>query len=134
MNKPNFETELYFTHSQCSSLTERTMRTVKRFTPLSQIRTGKYSKCQCNFLCWYNICIPEKNYSIKESKTSNKPWITKGFIKSSRIKNMPYKKLLSNGNEEMKAKYKYYRNRLNKLKIILKRNIMNDNLILLRAT
>ena len=80
-----------------------------------------YSYFQEKFLRLYNTCIPNKNYSNKESKTSNKPWITKGFIKSSRIKNMLYKKRLSNGNEEMKAKYKYYCNRLNKLKIILKK-------------
>ena len=80
-----------------------------------------YSYFQETFLCLYNTCIPEKNYSKTESKTSNKPWITKGFIKSTRIKNMLYKKLLSNGNEEPKAKYKYYLNRLNKLKIILKK-------------
>ena len=80
-----------------------------------------YSYFQEKFLCLYITCIPEKIYSNKESKTRNKPWITKGFIKSTRIKNMLYKKLLSKGNEEMKAKYKYYRNRLNTLKIILKK-------------
>ena len=33
------------------------------------------------------ISIPEKSYSKKDSKTRNKSWITKGFIKSTRIKN-----------------------------------------------
>lgn len=73
-------------------------------------------------MCLYNKCIPEKNLSNKKAKIHKKPWITnQGFIKSSKIKNKLYKKILNNGNEELKAKYKYYRNRLNKLKNILKR-------------
>ena len=61
-------------------------------------------------MCLDNKCIPEKNLSNKETKIHKKPWITKGFIKSSKIKNKLYKKILKNGNEELKAKYKYYRN------------------------
>ena len=80
-----------------------------------------YSYFKETFMCLYNKCIPEKNLSNKEAKIHKKPWITKGFIKSSKIKNKLYKKILNNGNEELKAKYKYYRNRLNKLKNILKR-------------
>ena len=81
-----------------------------------------YSNFQETFLSLYNTFIPEKNYSKKDSKTSNKPWITKGFIKSTRIKlNKLYKRILNNGNEELKARYKYHRNRLNKLKDILKK-------------
>ena len=48
----------------------------------------------------------------KQVKTNMKPWITKGFIKSSRKKNKLYKKYLSSGTEELKTKYKNYRNRL----------------------
>ena len=80
-----------------------------------------YSDFKETFMCLYNKCIPEKNLSNKETKIHKKPWITKGFIKSSKIKNKLYKKILNNGNEELKAKYKYCRNRLNKLKNILKR-------------
>ena len=80
-----------------------------------------YSNFQETFLSLYNTFIPEKNYSKKDSKTSNKPWITKGFIKSTRIKNKLYKRILNNGNEELKARYRYYRNQLNKLKNILKK-------------
>ena len=72
-------------------------------------------------MCLYNKSLPEKNLSNKEAKIHKKPWITKGFIKSSKIKNKLYKKILNNGNEELKAKCKYYHNRLNKLKNILKR-------------
>ena len=80
-----------------------------------------YSYFKETFMCLYNKYIPEKNLSNKEAKIHKKPWITKGFIKSSKIKNKLYKKILNNGNEELKAKYKYYRNRLNKLKNILER-------------
>ena len=65
------------------------------------------------FMNLYDKCIPEKNLSNKETKIHKKPWITKGFIKLSKIKNKRYKKILNNGNEELKARYKYYRNRLN---------------------
>ena len=71
------------------------------------------------FMCLYDKCIPEKNLSNKETKIHKKPWITKGFIKSSKIKNKLYKKILNNGNEELKENF--YRNRLKKLKNILKR-------------
>lgn len=80
-----------------------------------------YSYFKETFMCLYNKCIPEKNLSNKKSKIHKKPWITKGSIKSSKIKNKLYKKILNNGNEELKATYKYYCNRLNKLKNILKR-------------
>ena len=63
-------------------------------------------------------CIPEKNLSNKETIIHKKPWITKGLIKSSKIKNKLYKKILNNGNEELKARYKYYRNHLSNLKNI----------------
>lgn len=68
-------------------------------------------------MCLDNKCIPEKNLSNKETKIPKKPWITKGFIKSSKIKNKLYKKILNNENKELKAKCKYFRNRLSKLKI-----------------
>ena len=74
-------------------------------------------------------CIPEKNLSNKETIIHKKAWITKGFIKSSQIKNKLYKKILNYGNEKLK----YYRNRLSKLKNILKGDIMNKNLTLLKA-
>ena len=80
-----------------------------------------YSYFKEKFMCLYNKSLPEKNLSNKEAKIHKKPWITKGFIKSSKIKNKLYKKILNNGNEELKAKCKYYHNRLNKLKNILKR-------------
>ena len=48
-------------------------------------------------MCLDNKCIPEKNLSNKETKIHKKPWITKGFIKSSKIKNKLYKKILNNG-------------------------------------
>ena len=78
-------------------------------------------------------CIPEKNLSNKETIIDKKPWITKGFIKSSKIKNKLYKKILNYGNEKLKARYKYYRNRLRKLKNILKRRYYKQKLTLLKA-
>ena len=63
-----------------------------------------------------------------------KPWITKGFIKSSKVKNKLYKKFLSCGTEESKTKYKYYRNRLNKLKTILKKNYYEQKFRILKGS
>ena len=49
-----------------------------------------YSYFKETFMCLYNKCIPEKNLSNKEAQIHKKPWITKGFIKSSKIKNKWY--------------------------------------------
>lgn len=73
------------------------------------------------FVSLYNKCIFEKNFFNKEVKIYKKFWIIKGCIKLFKIKNKLYKKILNNGNEELKVKYKYYCNCLNKLKNILKR-------------
>ena len=45
-----------------------------------------YSYFKETFMSLYNKCIPEKNLSNKAAKIHKKPWITKGFIKSSKIK------------------------------------------------
>ena len=81
------------------------------------------------FLNSYNSCIPEKQCSKKQYQTSMKPGITKGFIKCSQVKYKLYKKFLSSGTEESKTRYKIYRNRLTKIKNILKKKaIMNKSL------
>lgn len=92
-----------------------------------------YKYFQDIFFNLYNSCIPEKQCSKKQVKTNMKSWITKGLIKSSRKKNKLYKKYLSSGTEELKTKYKNYRNRLNKLKIILKKSYYEQKFTILKG-
>ena len=92
--------------------------------------------CKCFqdiFLNSYNSCIPEKQCSKMQYKTNMKPWITKGFIKSSHVKNKLCKKILSSGTEESKIKYKTYQNRLTKIKNILKKNYYEQKFELLKG-
>ena len=65
---------------------------------------------------------PMEKISKKEAKFNTKPWITAALKTSIRIKNMLYKKLLKNNSAYNRFKYKTYRNKLNILLKISKRN------------
>ena len=65
------------------------------------------------FMKLYNSCIPEKKYASKKKRKMKR--------NSTRIKNKLYKKCLEKPNSELYEKYKYYRNKLNRLKKILKK-------------
>ena len=58
-----------------------------------------------------------------------KPWITKGILKSTRYKNRLYKMLCKNNfsNTQKVKEYKTYRNKLIKIKIISKENILKKD-------
>ena len=69
----------------------------------------------------YNKAFPMKTVTNKERKRQNKPWLTKGIIKSLKTKNNLYKRSLKNPTAESKFKYKQYRNKLHHLLRIVKR-------------
>ena len=58
---------------------------------------------------------PIKKLTKKEIKFSLKPWITPGIKKSIEMKNTLFKKYLKNKSPYYCTKYKYYRNKLNKV-------------------
>ena len=60
----------------------------------------------------YNAHFPIKKIKGKALKTFRCPWITRGLLKSIRKKNQLYKKYLKEPNEDLKSKYKSYKNKL----------------------
>ena len=59
--------------------------------------------------------MPYKTLSKQESKTKQKPWITKSIIKSIKTKNISYKKFVKTQSKFWFDRYKYYKNTINEL-------------------
>ena len=70
--------------------------------------------------------IPIKQSSRHELKSRSKPWITSGIRTSIRIKNALFKKFLKTKSTYYHAKFKLYRNKLNHLIKLSKRNYYNN--------
>ena len=68
---------------------------------------------------------PLKQLSLKEIKELSKPWISKGIRTSINIKNKLYKKYIKNRSLYYHDKFKFYRNKLNHLIKISKKNYYN---------
>ena len=77
-----------------------------------------------------DIHIPLKQLSKKESRLKTKPWITSAIRTSIKIKNKLYKKFLETKSFYYHTKFKVYRNELNHLIKISKRNYYNDYFLL----
>ena len=67
-----------------------------------------------------NKHAPLRKKSRKEVKLGNKPWITKGILNLSKIKNKLYQISLTGKSEDVKL-YKTYRNKLSHIKELSKR-------------
>ena len=65
----------------------------------------------------------------KEKKLKEKPWLTKGLLKSIKHKNKMYKKFLDCSNCSLYTQYKKYRNTLNRALECAKRNYYSKILI-----
>ena len=63
---------------------------------------------------------PKTTITRKQKKLRQKPWITKGLLKSIRHKNKLYKIFITNKTESSFLNYKQYRNKLNHLLEIAK--------------
>lgn len=74
------------------------------------------------FMHIYNSCFPLKNLKGKALKTAMNPWMSKGILNSIRRKNNMYKKLLNNFDPNFESNYKTYKNKLNHLIQIAKKN------------
>ena len=60
----------------------------------------------------YNLSFPLRKVKANKSSIS-KPWLSKGLLKSVKLKNRLYKKYLSNPTIENEMTYKRYKNKLN---------------------
>ena len=78
-----------------------------------------------------NIHAPLRKQSRKGKKLKNKPWLSKGILKSIQQKNLLYKKALKLNDSNTWAQYKVYRKKLTHMKEYAKRlcikNLVNDD-------
>ena len=65
---------------------------------------------------------PQRFASRKEQHTFQKPWLTKGILKSIGTKNKMLKKPIKSSNPHLIEQYKIYRNKLTYLKELSKQN------------
>jgi hypothetical protein len=70
--------------------------------------------------------IPVKQLSKRELKIQSKSWISTAIRKSMKVKNEFYKKYLKTKSPYYHSKFKFYRNKLNHLPRISKRNYYRD--------
>ena len=76
-----------------------------------------------------NFHAPYRRTTKKEKKLKEKPWLTKGLLKSIKQKNKMYKKFLDHSNCSLYTQYKKYRNTLNRALECAKRNYYRKILI-----
>ena len=70
--------------------------------------------------------IPLKQLSQREVKIKSKPWITPGLSRSIHVKNNLYKKSIRSKSMYYHERFKLYRNKLNHLLKISKKQYYND--------
>ena len=73
-----------------------------------------------------HVHIPLKQLSRKEIRLKSKPWISKGLNKSIQMKNKLYNKYIKSKSSFYHAKIKLYRNKLNHLLNISKKQYYNN--------
>lgn len=79
------------------------------------------------YTCIYNSCFPLRK--VKTAKSIlQKPWLSKGLLKSIKKKNKLYKKFLNVPNLQNDFCYKNYKNKLNHLLRVAKRLHYQDRL------
>ena len=74
-----------------------------------------------------NNCFPIKKVTAKKTVIM-KPWLTKGLLKSINKKNALYKRFLSSPTVSHKRQYKCFRNKLNHLLRVAKRDYYDKKL------
>ena len=73
-----------------------------------------------------DLHVPVKQLSKQDLKARSKPWITSGIRTSIRIKNGLFKKFLKTKSIYYHTKFKIYRNKLNDLIKLAKKNYYNN--------
>ena len=73
-----------------------------------------------------DLHVPVKQLSKQDLKARSKPWITSGIRTSIRIKNGLFKKFLKTKSIYYHTKFKIYRNKLNHLIKLAKKNYYNN--------
>ena len=73
--------------------------------------------------------IPIKQLSKRELNFQSKPWVTSGISQSIRVKNKLYKQYIKTKSPYYHSRFKFYRNKVNHLICISKRQYYNDYFI-----
>ena len=87
--------------------------------------TESYTAFFKEFFELYDKFLPMKKY---KSKRPNNLWISKGLKKSSKTKEILYRKFIKNPSHKHERNYKIYRNKLNHLIRIAKKNCYSKRL------
>ena len=75
----------------------------------------------------FQKCFPRKNTKMKK-ESIRKPWMTPGLVRSCKNKHKLYSRFKSNPTDYREKKYKTYRNKLNKLILIRKKQYFDEKL------
>ena len=76
----------------------------------------------------FENAFPIKVIKINSCHFKHEPWVTKGFLNSTKTKDKLYKNKLKNPNESNISEYKSFNKNLNKLKRIMKREYYRNKL------
>ncbi len=78
----------------------------------------------------YEICFPLRKATSNKNNRIFTPWITKGLLTAIKKKKRLYKQFLNSSNPQQEARYKLYKNKLNHLIRIAKRNYYDSKFIM----
>ena len=126
INTVSSETDSYATRTIRKKSLEsfsRSLKTCDWLTTLSKNDPAESFKAFfAEFSDHYAKSFPGKMTKCKSTRRSDNLWITKGLRKSSKTKEVLYKKFLKNPTSKNEHDYKLYRNKLNHLIRIAKKN------------
>ena len=116
-----------YTHANIESLKKELSSVDWKILCNSQNVNHSYSKFTEMFNTLLDKCVPLKKKSNQSRKQNpNSPWISHALLKSIRRKNVLYKKSLKNPNDSNVQKYKLYKNRLNSVLRMAKKQYYSD--------
>jgi hypothetical protein len=98
----------------------------KFLLPVKNLYSDMFDKFHTKITSIIDKHIPIRKLSKKEVKIKNKPWITRAIKVSIRIKNGLHKQFIKTQSSYYYAKFKIYRNKLNHLIRISKRQYYNN--------
>ena len=108
----------HFSEEKYMQSLSKTLKTIE-FSDNVNDSFNSFHKCLINTLDKH---APLKNITRKEAKLKLKPWLTTGILKSIQIKNATYKKFIRTKDNFLYIRYKHYRNRIDKLIRLSKKN------------
>ena len=103
-----------------TELNEKLLLTVSTFNGLSG--NDMWNSFENTFSSVLNKHAPLRQQTRSECKRNNKPWITRGILKSIKAKHKLYRTVIKNPIKSNWEKFKNYRNKLNRTIVMSKRS------------